>query len=99
MSKDDAGSSAPSHQVIIFPRGQLSEKDKARMAKHGIIAIEADDPSKVVAVVPGVPILSGDDILLSALDALANAPSYANKADRFLSTLAKRALAKEKKDG
>lgn len=58
------------HQVIIFPRGQLSAKDKERLTKLGIVAVEADDPSKVVSVMPGAPLVSADDMLMAALAAI-----------------------------
>jgi hypothetical protein len=83
-------------QVIVFPRGQLSEKDKARLQKADIIAVEADDPSKVVCAVPGVPFITGNDIMCAALDALVNTPSYGSSTGRFAAELAKRALAKDK---
>lgn len=57
-------------QVIVFPRGQLAAKDKERLTKHGVIVVEADDPSKVVTILPSAPIATGDDILLAALAGL-----------------------------
>lgn len=54
-------------QIIVFPRGQLSELDKARMEEAGIIAVEADDPSKVVQLVPCSTLINADDFLMSAL--------------------------------
>lgn len=53
--------------VIVFPRGQLSPKDKERLTKSGIVAVEADDPSKVVVCVPSSPMITNDDLLLSAM--------------------------------
>jgi len=60
-------------QVIIFPRGQLSEIDKARLLAQSIIAIEADDPSKVVSVLPSASIVSPDDLLMAALAGIKSA--------------------------
>jgi len=57
-------------QVIVFPRGQLSALDRARLEEHGIVAIEADDPSKIVTVIPGAPLASADDMLIAALEGL-----------------------------
>ena len=65
------------HQVIIFPRGQLASKDKERLTKAGIIAVEADDPTRVVTVIPQASMLMGDDVLMAALDGTA-APAYQN---------------------
>lgn len=56
-------------QLVIFPRGQLSPKDKERVSKLGICAIEADDPSKVVTLIPGMAV-SGDMLAMCALDAM-----------------------------
>lgn len=54
-------------QVIVFPRGQLSAKDKERLTKSGIVAVEAEDPSKVVTVLPSASIVCPDDILMAAM--------------------------------
>lgn len=54
-------------QVIVFPRGQLSEQDKAALRENGIVPVEADDPKQVVVVVPGAPMASANDLLLAAL--------------------------------
>jgi hypothetical protein len=57
-------------QLVIFPRGQLTAEDKKKMSKLGICAIEADDPSKVVTLVPGMHV-SGDMLAMCAMDAMA----------------------------
>lgn len=54
-------------QLVIFPRGSLSAKDKERMSKEGFLAIEAEDPSKAVVAIPGTQLATSDDLLLSAL--------------------------------
>lgn len=54
-------------QVIVFPRGQLSDEDRKAMKAAGVIAVEADDPSKVVVTVPQPHMASADDMLLAAL--------------------------------
>lgn len=57
--------------IIVFPRGQLSNVDRAAIAKAGALAVEADDPSRVVCSIPSAPIISADDLALSMLEALA----------------------------
>lgn len=37
------------------------------MTKGGIIAVEADDPSQVVQLMPSSSLISGDDLLMAAL--------------------------------
>lgn len=59
-------------QIVVFPRGQLSKNDKERMSRHGVLAIEADDPSKVVTVIPGVMLADSNDMLSAAVQTLAN---------------------------
>lgn len=54
--------------VIVFPRGQLSELDKARLDAAGIVAVEADDPSKVVQIIPCASIVTPDDMIMSLLE-------------------------------
>lgn len=56
-------------QIVVFPRGQLSDKDRKSLARSGVVVVEADDPSRVVTLLPTMP-LPVDEILLAALDAL-----------------------------
>jgi len=58
-------------QVIVFPRGQLTKADKAAISKAGCVAVEADDPSRVVTVLPMASPVSADDMMLSLLEAVA----------------------------
>lgn len=66
--------------VVVFPRGQLTPKDKERMTKAGIIAVEADDPKAVCQLQLTQPLTStlitGDAIVRSALSAMASRPSW-----------------------
>jgi len=60
--------------VVIFPRGQLTAKDKERFTKAGVLAAEADDPSAVCQMHLTRPMvstkISGDAIVQAALEAL-----------------------------
>lgn len=81
----------PSHhqQVIVFPRGQLSAKDKERLTKIGIVAVEADDPSKVVTFIPGVPLVDSNSMLALAIHAIkAHSNNYSTTpSDTFIKLL------------
>jgi hypothetical protein len=57
-------------QVILFPRGQLTQTDQDRMQEVGIIAVEVDDPSKVTAAPVSASLIPGDDLLYAAIVAL-----------------------------
>lgn len=57
-------------QLVIFPVGSLQPKDKERMSKDGFLAIECNDPSKVVMPLPTTALLQADDVLLSVLNAI-----------------------------
>lgn len=57
-------------QVLIFPRGQLTAKDKKALEGAGIVAVEADDPAAVVCPVPIGSVLGSDDVLFAALAAV-----------------------------
>lgn len=57
-------------QIVVFPRGQLTPKDKERLTRAGVTAIEADDPSKVVVIIPSASVRSSDDHLMAALFAI-----------------------------
>lgn len=61
-----AGECLVTKQVIVFPRGQLDAKDKERLTKAGVVAVEADDPRQVVMLLPSAPLLRADDILMAA---------------------------------
>lgn len=64
--------------IVIFPRGQLSELDKARLDEKGIVAIEADDPNSIQQLRISRPMtcegLTGDAIVTAALRAIAGQP-------------------------
>lgn len=57
-------------QVIVFPRGSLDAKDRRRLSSAGVVAIEADDPSKIVMLMPCAPSLTSDDLLGAAVETL-----------------------------
>ena len=65
--------------IVVFPRGQLYELDKARLEEAGVIAIEADDPKAVVQMELSEPLrltssgIAGDLIVRACLAALAEA--------------------------
>ena len=56
-------------QIVVFPRGSLTPKDRERMTRQGLCAIEADDPKKVVLLRP-VLAADSDMIAMSALHAM-----------------------------
>jgi len=68
--------------IVVFPRGQLSELDKARLEERDIVAIEADDPSAVQQLRIARPMLcealKGDAIVAAALRAIAGRPAETN---------------------
>jgi hypothetical protein len=59
-------------QIIIFPTGTLSAKDRERITKGGAIAVESDSPEKVVVLQPDPPVLRAEDALMAAMEALSN---------------------------
>lgn len=80
-------------QLVLFPKGSLSASDKGRLAKEGFCAIECEDPSKVVLAVPGAPLVSCDDLLMSAMTGLA----YSARAQQeFAADLLKRMKARDR---
>ena len=84
-------------QVIVFPRGQLSPEDKASMREMGIAVVEADDPSKVVTVIPVAafaPLIDPEDFTMSLLHTVASCSDGVS--GRFTDELYRRALAREK---
>lgn len=84
-------------QIIVFPRGQLTAGDRKRMAEAGIVAVEADDPSSVVTVVPGAPLASSDDLAMAALSAIATC-GWADVSAKFVKVLHGRLAARGSED-
>lgn len=80
--------------VIVYPRGQLKAADRKTMKDAGIVAIEADDPDKVVTVLPMVPVsipaTSGDMAM-----ALLHAVVHGNEGQKFATELYRRAKLNE----
>ena len=84
-------------QIIVFPRGQLKPADRKRLAEVGAVAVEADDPSKVVTALPLATVgpIVGDDITASMLEALSRYASHSNPSCDFVRILAKRTKERE----
>lgn len=76
-------------QVIIFPRGQLSKSDRARLTANGLVAVEADDPRAVVTAIPFASSVSSDDLWMSALEALVTS-GYTEPRSEFVKALWRR---------
>lgn len=56
-------------QIIVFPTGTLSASDREAITSKGALAIEADDPSKIVEL--GLaPMIRPEATLLCALEAM-----------------------------
>ena len=79
--------------VLIYPRGQLTDLDRARLDGAGIIAVEADDPGKVVTTISGTD-LTGNDLLAAALKGIATGAS-SMRAETFAEELHRRMKSKE----
>jgi hypothetical protein len=80
--------------VVVFPRGQLSPNDKARLTKHEILAVEADDPKgvNILSLMPGSSAtVSADDLFMSAIHAV----SSGNEGQKFACELNRRMKARE----
>jgi hypothetical protein len=85
-------------QIIIFPRGQLTQTDRDALIDADIVAIEADDPKSVVTVLPGAPLIGADDMLMAAMFALV-AEGANGERTRFVFELHKRMKAREVGEG
>lgn len=60
--------SAP--QVIVYPRGQLTDADRDSLRIAGFCVVEADDPKAVVTHLPSAPMVTANEMLLCALQAM-----------------------------
>lgn len=70
--------------VVVFPRGQLSPKDKERLTRNGILAVEADTPADVRMLSIEVCGIASNDMLTASLCALAS--GSAETSDGSIST-------------
>ncbi len=81
-------------QIVVFPRGQLTAQDKKALRAAGVVPVEADNPKEVVVVVPlaaGADIVCPNDMLMSALKAVAEG----NEGARFINELHRRLKERE----
>ena len=80
--------------IVVYPRGQLRAPDRKTLKDAGVIAIEADDPSEVVAVIPMAPAslpTNSDDMSMALLHAVA----IGNEGQKFAAELYRRAKERE----
>lgn len=86
------GHAAPTqlHQIVVFPRGQLLAKDKERLTKLGIVAVEADNPADVRVLVPASSSLSASDLLLAAMDGLTSDYATSSTHSAMVQSLSRR---------
>lgn len=82
-------------QIIVFPTGSLLPKDRERLTKEGYLAIEAEDPSKVVLLGEDTPLLTTRDIAMSAMAGVMKG-SYGERQSTMLTELYSRIQANEK---
>lgn len=80
--------------VVVFPKGSLSARDRRALSEAEYVAVEADDPSKVVVMLPGLPKISADELLLCALTAMQSEFSDSIKG-KMVAELYRRLKAKE----
>ena len=80
--------------VVVFPRGQLSREDKAKLTKSGIVAVEADDPDKVSILSllhVSSATVSADDLFMAAMSAV----RLGGEGQKFAAELHRRLEARE----
>lgn len=82
-------------QLVIFPTGSLSAKDKERMSKEGFLAIEAEDPTRVIIAIPSCSLVTADDVTLSALQSLLDSPNISQEHSKFTRALCQRVLGRK----
>lgn len=68
-----------SAQIVVFPRGQLSETDRLAMKDAGFCVVEADDPRAVATHLPSAPLVTANQMLLCALEAMSGEASSSER--------------------
>lgn len=61
---------SPAKQLLIFPTGSLTAKEKERLSKHGFLAIESPDPARIIVSPENGVVFTKDDLLYAALRAI-----------------------------
>lgn len=82
-------------QIVVFPRGQLQAKDRERLTKAGIIAVEAECPQDVRVLIPSSSMVSGDDLLMAALDGITEKYAAQCSHEKFVRSLHARLTKKD----
>lgn len=77
-------------QLVIFPRGQVTPKDKERATKAGFVIVEADNPADVLVLIGTPATVHTDDLLMSALHAVSTGHEGQKFTDELLLRLKKR---------
>jgi hypothetical protein len=85
-------------QVLVFPRGQLTDHDRALLEAAEILAVEADDPKAVVVHIPMAPIASESDLFMAAMAGVTCGSSY-DRATVMVNELNRRVKAREQSGG
>jgi hypothetical protein len=80
-------------QIIVFPRGQLSPKDRKAMRDAGVLVVEADDPKQVIQLMPESSAIDSSSIMMALLKAVADGHGASAI---FVRELERRLVAKEK---
>jgi hypothetical protein len=65
-------------EVFLCPKGQLNAVGKHDLRKAGIVVVEVDDPS-ACQFIRSSEVVSSDDMLFAAMDALRRDFGYGNK--------------------
>jgi hypothetical protein len=92
VSRDGKGGGAVK-QVLLIPVGTIEPEDKKALFKAGWCAVEVQDPSSVVAVLPGGVKIRGDALLEAALEAIQADDTVFGTRPRFGALLIKKLLA------
>ena len=76
-----------SKQIVVFPRGQLTPKEKEHLTKNGFLAIECDDPKGVRVLSSEAWPIGSNAMLLAALEAMCGSSGDQAVRSRFTMNL------------
>lgn len=57
-------------QIVVFPRGQLTPKEKEHLTKNGFLAVECDQPGNVRVLSSESLPVDSSVMLMAALEAM-----------------------------
>ena len=67
--------------LVLFPKGTLNKEQEMRLLSNGYLAIQVDDPTKIVVVPDERYLVSGNTLAMSAMKAMSGPGNQSTRAE------------------